>query len=221
MVRLLRQLISGLSDTVGTWGEFRRKEIEYFLCDGESPTVSSSLKSSVAAVNKAFSDLKVHLRKLRDLEKELCEDNPQGLNAYLSFGNHEAAIFQQRTASHVEVLTVITIVFFPLGLAATIFSTQGVLPFAPNLVRFTYVLFILSVLVVVTLVVLFNWGSWFQPIVERVMAELNFRKGIIYYNERLVGEEIRDASPRASKRRFDLGRPRKADLHKRWDLEKG
>jgi len=82
MVRLIRQLISGLSDTVGAWDEFERKEIGYFLYDGESPSTSSppSLKSSVAAVDKAFSALKVLLRKLRDLEKELCEDNPQGVS---------------------------------------------------------------------------------------------------------------------------------------------
>ena len=82
MVRLLRQLISGLSDTVGAWGEFQRKEIGYFLIDGESPSAPSppSLRSSVAAVDKAFSFLKVLLRKLRDLEKQLCEDNPQGVS---------------------------------------------------------------------------------------------------------------------------------------------
>jgi hypothetical protein len=74
---------------------------------------------------------------------------------------------------------------------------------------------------VVILIVLFNWDSWFQPIVEYVMAELNFRKAIIYYNERPAGEEICDTStsPRASKRRFFLGKPRKAGLPKWWDLE--
>jgi hypothetical protein len=52
--------------------------------------------------------------------------------------------------------------FLPLSLAANIFSTQGVLPFTPNFARFTYVLFVLSVLVVVALIVSLNWASWFQ-----------------------------------------------------------
>lgn len=101
MVRLLRQLIGGLSDTVGAWDEFQRKEIGYFLYDGESPTASSSLKSSVAAVDKAFSALKVLLRKLRDLEKELCEDNPQGVS-HLSFSEFKGKL--HRSASEMQRL---------------------------------------------------------------------------------------------------------------------
>ena len=95
MVKLLRQLISGLSDTVGAWDEFRQKEIGYFLCvDGEPPTTSSPLKPSVAAVDKAFSELKVLLRKLQDLRKEMCEDNPQGVRhiSYPEFGRRTACI---------------------------------------------------------------------------------------------------------------------------------
>jgi hypothetical protein len=57
--------------------------------------------------------------------------------------------------------------FFPLGLAANIFSTQGVLPFTPNFARFTYLLFVLSVVVMMTLIISFNWTSWLQSIVQR------------------------------------------------------
>jgi hypothetical protein len=53
-----------------------------------------------------------------------------------------------------------------LALAAAIFSTQGVLPFTPNPARFTYVLFILGVLVVASIVALYKWHSWFQLIIE-------------------------------------------------------
>jgi hypothetical protein len=90
MVGLLRQLISGLSDTVGAWDKFQRKEIGYFLYDGESSTAASTLKSSVNAVDNAFWDLKDLLRKLRDLESELCKDNPQGVShlPYSKFEGH-------------------------------------------------------------------------------------------------------------------------------------
>jgi len=90
-VKLLRQLISRLSDTVGTWDEFQRKEIEYFLYDGESEASSSSLKPSVGAIEKVFSDLKVLRRKLQDFKKELCEDNPQGVS-HLSFPEFEGEL---------------------------------------------------------------------------------------------------------------------------------
>jgi len=80
MVNLLRDWISGLSDTVGAWDEFRRNEIGYFQDNNEPPTSSSSLKSSIAAVSKAISTLNALLPKLKDLEKKLCRDNPQGVS---------------------------------------------------------------------------------------------------------------------------------------------
>jgi hypothetical protein len=80
MVRLLTKLTSRLSDTICAWEQFRKNEIGYFLSDGEPPTASTALKPSVAAVDKAYSDLSDFLRKLQKLEKELCKDNPQGVS---------------------------------------------------------------------------------------------------------------------------------------------
>jgi hypothetical protein len=79
MVNLLRHLIRGLSDTAGAWEKFQRKEIGYFH-DSNSSTASPPLEPSVNAVDKAFSELEVLRRKLQDLKKELCEDNPQGVS---------------------------------------------------------------------------------------------------------------------------------------------
>ena len=73
MVKLLRQLIRGLSGTISAWDEFQRNQIGHFLYDGKSPT-TSSLTFSVCAVDKAFSDLRVLLWRLQDLERELCKD---------------------------------------------------------------------------------------------------------------------------------------------------
>jgi hypothetical protein len=80
MVKLLRQLIRRLSDITGVWDQFRKNSIGHFLYDGESPTASTSLKASVDAVGKVFSDLSSLLRKLEGLETELCKDNPQGVS---------------------------------------------------------------------------------------------------------------------------------------------
>jgi hypothetical protein len=83
MVKLLTKLISCLSDTVCAWDQFRKTEIEHFVYDEgypTTPTTSSPLKASVAAVDKAYSDLNGVLRKLQKLEKELCKDNPQGVS---------------------------------------------------------------------------------------------------------------------------------------------
>jgi hypothetical protein len=77
MVGLIRRLKNRLSDTVAAWDEFQRGEIGYFN-DGESTAVLP-LMNSIRAVNKAFSELKEILRKLQELERELCDDCPQGV----------------------------------------------------------------------------------------------------------------------------------------------
>jgi hypothetical protein len=79
MVTLLTQLAGGLSETVEVWEEFRRTEIGYFLYDEKPLAVSSSIKLSVAGVNKTFSKLRLRLRKLEDLRKEL---DPQGVGYF-------------------------------------------------------------------------------------------------------------------------------------------
>jgi hypothetical protein len=83
LVKLSKQLISRLSEPVEAWEEFRyqRKEIEYFLSDeGEQPASRLSLKSSIVAIDKTFSDLRLLLGKLERFEKELCDGNPQGVS---------------------------------------------------------------------------------------------------------------------------------------------
>lgn len=80
MVKLLRQLISVLSNTVEAWDEFKRKDIRYFRSEGEPPNNSPPLKHLVAAVDTAFWNLRVLRGKLQNLKKELCEDNPQGVS---------------------------------------------------------------------------------------------------------------------------------------------
>jgi len=77
MVDLLRRLESGLSDTVGAWNGFQQNDIRYFKYHGPSPT--SSFTSSITAVEKIFLRLNALLQKLHSLEKQLREDNPQGV----------------------------------------------------------------------------------------------------------------------------------------------
>jgi hypothetical protein len=84
-VTLLRKLISGLGDTVDAWNRFQRRDIGYFIFDDELPTNSSSLKCSVNAVDNVFLDLKDILRKLRQMERGLCQDSPQGVSNIFSY----------------------------------------------------------------------------------------------------------------------------------------
>jgi hypothetical protein len=80
VVKLLRQLIRVLSNTIEAWDEFKRKKIGYFLYDGESAMFSTSLRPSLMAIDTTFWELKVLQKTLEDLKTELCEDNPQGVS---------------------------------------------------------------------------------------------------------------------------------------------
>jgi hypothetical protein len=84
MVTLLRTLIGKLEDTVEAWDRFQKKDVAYFRFDDELLTTSLLLKSSINEVDNVFLDLKDILRKLRKLEKGLCQDSPQGVST-LSF----------------------------------------------------------------------------------------------------------------------------------------
>jgi hypothetical protein len=74
-----------------------------------------------------------------------------------------------------------------------------------------------------TLVVLFNWDSWFQRFRKAIIKlQSEKAKSNEHYDERHGGEEIRDmgTSPWALQWIFFPWRRRKAGLHERWDLEK-
>ena len=81
-------------------------------------------------------------------------------------------------------------VFYPLVIATSLFSTQGILPFTSSLTHFVYALLILVVLVVALLVVSLSWDSRFQPVIDYLMANKLFRKTIIMEQD----QEIRDVS---------------------------
>ncbi|KAF4632047.1 hypothetical protein G7Y89_g6081 [Cudoniella acicularis] len=213
MVALLSKLISGLSKTVRAWERFRGTEIGYFQNNGQ---ISPSLNPSLIAISKCFDELKFNLWALEELKKELSEGSPQGLHAHLSFENNAAAIFQQRSAKKLEDLTVITIIFFPMALAANLFSAQGVLPFTSSFVKFIYGVLIIVALMVAILIVLSNWRFWLQTVVDYA------QKLITRYNERQRGSEISCGTsvPLAKPSNLNIfaRRALKADS---WDIEQG
>ncbi|KAH7333039.1 hypothetical protein BKA65DRAFT_564042 [Rhexocercosporidium sp. MPI-PUGE-AT-0058] len=204
MTNFLRLLGMKLSDTVVAWESFRENGIYYFD------------DYSVIPVETAFGKLKAYLQKLRELEKELREDNPDGLNVHLGLESIDATNSQQKTARQLEILTVITIIFFPLALAANLFSTTGVLPFTPNLATFIFVFLSLGILILATLVVLSNWRSWLHQ-----MIEYNQKAIAYYYNERFDGKDASIIPPKVLKRAMFSRRSRKAAPPEELDLEKG
>lgn len=102
--------------------------------------------------------------------------------------------------------------FIPIAVASSLFSIQGILPFAPSLAHFTYVSGILAICIVAALLAILNWSLWINQLVQYV------GKAIIYYNIRL-GREVSGASiwTNPLKRRSSK-RPGMVDRGL-WDLE--
>jgi hypothetical protein len=101
------------------------------------------------------------------------------------------------------------------------FSTQGVLPFTPNMVYFACFLLAFIVLVSAALAVLFYWEKRFQPIVNYLKEELS-RKIIVHQEEpcgeidsRCMSPSPRDSGQSSASRRF------RTDPSMTQDLERG
>jgi hypothetical protein len=90
----LRKLITLLGDTVEAWIRFQRRDILYFLFDDGLPTNSLLLKDSVHAVENVFLDLNDILRKLRGLERGLCEDISHGVSDIFLYWPPNLALFR-------------------------------------------------------------------------------------------------------------------------------
>jgi hypothetical protein len=80
MVSFLRQLKGRLSETIDAWDRFKRKDLGYFIIQDDSQTSLSALKSSIDVVDDSFLDLKCILKRIKQHEDELCQDNPQGVS---------------------------------------------------------------------------------------------------------------------------------------------
>ncbi|KAG4428670.1 hypothetical protein IFR05_015849 [Cadophora sp. M221] len=205
MTNFLRILGMKLSDTIAAWDSFRGNGIDYFN------------DYSVIPIETAFGKLKAHLQKLEALERELLEDNPDGLNVYLGLESIEALNSQQNSAKQVQIINIITtIIQFPLAVvAANLFSTTGVLQFTPTLPKLIFVFFSLGILILVALLALSNWRSWLHQ-----MVEYN-QKAITYYHERLEGKDASIIPPKVLKRAMFARRSREAALPEESDPEKG
>lgn len=127
----LRKLKPAIFDTIRAFDEFKKGDIEYFR-DDEAP---SSLGRPLENIIKSRSALESAGQKVIDMMEELRQDYPQGvsqehfpifqecivlrrdvpssqnqLHAQLSFETNESQAFQQRSASHIQMLTYVTIV---------------------------------------------------------------------------------------------------------------
>jgi len=86
MVTLSRRLRSRLCVAIDAWDRFQQKDVCYFRSNRDSEPIGDSLSpldSSIDVIDDYFLDLKGILKKLRSLEDELCQDNPQGVSLLL------------------------------------------------------------------------------------------------------------------------------------------
>ncbi|KAJ2907260.1 hypothetical protein MKZ38_006554 [Zalerion maritima] len=133
MVTSLGVLRDPLSRTVQTGKKFLEDDSGFFC----SPNKASQLY--LQDIRKKFSQLDLHEKQLDNLEKELDKQRGRLVSSILllqpAIENTNTTFSQQKTAEYVKILTVINVIFSPVGLASNVISTQV---FPQNLMSFLF-----------------------------------------------------------------------------------
>ncbi|KAI1207689.1 uncharacterized protein F4807DRAFT_469206 [Annulohypoxylon truncatum] len=119
------------------------------------------LRKSLAAVDQQFTRLERLLNKYKHT-LDCCEDISRVFNHRIALEDNESALFQQKTARDVKVLTWITFLSLPITLAASLLSTQaGYIPINPSPGALLASIAVLEVVVWLVLGSLLGW-DWFR-----------------------------------------------------------
>ncbi|KAI1371184.1 hypothetical protein F4677DRAFT_464434 [Hypoxylon crocopeplum] len=107
-VELLRKFIGPLNQYSEEWKIFQDTGVNYFMTT-DNPEHSARLRQSLTSVEQRVTDLRRLLSKLKHTI-DSCEDMSRDVNLQIAHENNESALFQQKTAGDVRVLTWITFV---------------------------------------------------------------------------------------------------------------
>ncbi|KAI1397746.1 hypothetical protein F4819DRAFT_65300 [Hypoxylon fuscum] len=164
-IEILRKFISLLNEYSNEWNLFSDTGFNYLMSTDEAKH-PARLHNSLASVRQQVADLRRLLFKF-NCTMRLCEDMSRDVNLLIAHENNESALFQQKTARDVKVLTWITFLSLPFALAASLLSTQqGFIPITPSFGAFIASITLLEALVWLVLgvlrAVLPAWLGWAQ-----------------------------------------------------------
>ncbi|KAI6083508.1 hypothetical protein F4821DRAFT_262891 [Hypoxylon rubiginosum] len=158
---LLRKFITSLDQLIREWNGFRNTGINYFTST-VSPDHLTKLLNTITAIDQHVIDLGRLLPKFNHTMDCLSEDMLRDVNLLIAHESNESALFQQKTARDVKILTRITFLTLPFALAASLLSTQeGFIPITPSPWAFVASIAILETLVWLILGTLLGW-DWFK-----------------------------------------------------------
>ncbi|RDW64274.1 hypothetical protein BP5796_10776 [Coleophoma crateriformis] len=156
-IRILRQFTNLISKTIDTWETFKDGEIRYFYSPESEQLAQAHWGDLLAAIDKDVTDLK-DLRRSLYYHTELFENMTNSLATHAALRATHAALVESKTARQqnefIQALTVITILYLPPSLTATIFSMQSTV--FPGDATFTAWLITLTILIATTAVLIVN-----------------------------------------------------------------
>ncbi|KAI1758668.1 hypothetical protein GGR53DRAFT_516320 [Hypoxylon sp. FL1150] len=171
---LLRKFIVSLDQLIKEWNGFRDTGLNYFQSTIK-PDHLAKLLDTITAIDRHVVDLGRFLRKFNDIMDCLSEDVLRAVNLRISHESNESALFQQKTARDVKILTWITFLTLPLTLAASLLSTQeGFIPITPSPWAFVASLAIVETLVWLMLGTLLGW-DWLRDKLSWVRRHFGLR----------------------------------------------
>ncbi|KAL7619657.1 hypothetical protein AAE478_010198 [Parahypoxylon ruwenzoriense] len=158
-VEFLRMLITTLDQLINEWREFCGTGINCFMSTDNPTQLTGLYQKPLRAVTQHFHGLKRRLDKLQNLMKCLCEDTARDVSLRIAHESNESALFQQKTARDVRILTWTTFLPLPITLATGLFSIQeGYLPITPSPWAFVVSIVVLATVIWLILGSQKGWG---------------------------------------------------------------
>ncbi|KAI1411948.1 hypothetical protein F5Y13DRAFT_190632 [Hypoxylon sp. FL1857] len=171
---LLRKIINSLGQYAKERRIFLETGINSFV--SSDPLQSTRLSRVLTAIDQHFVELERLSSNVQNVMDSLCQDTHRDVNLRLSHESNESALFQQKTARDVKVLTWMTFLSLPFALAAGLLSTQeGFIPIRPSPWALLASIAILEILVWLILGSLLGW-NWFWENMKWARHQLGTRE---------------------------------------------
>ncbi|KAI1459768.1 hypothetical protein F4805DRAFT_455565 [Annulohypoxylon moriforme] len=164
IVELLRKFINTLNQYSDKWKAFSDTGQNYFTSTDDAD-YSEGLRKNLIAVHTQIIELEGFRSSFKHT-LDYCEDMSRNFNLRIALEGNESALFQQKTARDVKVLTWITFLSLPFALAASLLSTQeGYIPISPSPGALLASIAVLETAIWLVLGSLLGW-DWFRTLVN-------------------------------------------------------
>ncbi|KAI0886709.1 uncharacterized protein GGS22DRAFT_186782 [Annulohypoxylon maeteangense] len=174
-LEVLRKIMGILNQYSEEWKMFSDHGLNYFMSTDDANHLNR-LRRSLVDVDQQI----IRLERLRNKYKHelvCCEDMARDFNDRIALEDNESAFFQKKTARDVKVLTWMTFLSLPFGLAFSLLSTQdGYIPMKPSLGALIASIAVFEGVIWMILGSLLGWGCFREKVKDWLPHQLRSKK---------------------------------------------